>query len=196
MGDPFRAARIPDVLLDIAKRPKIPRPPRKTATPSGPKWLGLERDPIYVGGPGEPPEHFLLRGNVSKDEWPPYWGFTKILGAEGPAGGWYYQKSEMGGRHLPGGSVLDFSIEDRYPKIAVRVQTERFHIGVGSAKRAYDYEQKIFLSQQGFVVHDIFSYQYLHDPSGQACIRLLWGILNGLIQPDPALSGSVSVRPA
>ncbi len=186
---------VPNVLMRVGIRPAIPKPPRPTIFPSGPKGLGLERKPIIVGGPGEPFPTFLGQNN-SLDEWPPYWALTKIKGPEGESSGWYYQKSEAGGRHLPGGSVLDFSVEDQWPMIAIRVQTERFHVGVSSQKRAYDYEQKIFLSQQGYVVHDIYSYQYLQDETGQACIRLIYGILNGQVQPDPALSGSVSVRPA
>jgi hypothetical protein len=131
---------------------------------------------------------------ASIDELYPYWALTKILGPEGI--NWFYQKSEMGGRHLPGGSVLDFSIEDRYPRIALRVQTERFHVGVGSQKHAYDYEQMLFLSQMGFEVRDIFSHQYLSDPTGQRCLKLVYAVLNGLSQPNPAQVGSVSVRPA
>jgi hypothetical protein len=183
---------IPSELLYVAKRPKIPRPPRKTILPQGPKGLGLQRKPVILGK--IVPEMFPAVQFDSLDELYPYWALTKLMGPEGSL--WYYQKSEMGGRHLPGGSVLDFSIEDREPKIAMRVQTERFHVGVSSHKRAYDYEQMLFLSQSGFVVHDIFSHQYIHDESGQACLRLCYAILNGFAQPNPALTGAVSVRPA
>jgi hypothetical protein len=183
---------IPSVIIDIGKRAKIPRPPRPTITPQGPKGLGLQRKPILLGK--IVPEMFPGVEFASIDELYPYWALTKLIGPEGM--GWYYQKSEQGGRHLPGGSVLDFSIEDREPKIAMRVQTERFHVGVSSHKRAYDYEQMLFLSQGGFVVHDIFSHQYIHDESGQACLRLCYAILNGFAQPNPALTGAVSVRPA
>lgn len=190
-----RIPGIPDVLFRAGIRPQIPKPPRPTIFPSGPKGLGLERKPTIIGGPGEPFPGFLGQNN-SLDEWFPYWSLMKILGPEGESSRWFYQKSEMGGRHLPGGSVLDFSIELGYPLIGMRVQTERFHVGVPSAKRAYDYEQKIFLSQSGYNVYDLFSHQYLHDLTGQSCIRLVYGILNGQTQPDPGLSGSTSVRPA
>lgn len=190
-----RIPGIPNVLTQVGIRPKIPRPPRPTVFPSGPKGLGLERKPTIVGGPGEPFPGFLGQNN-SLDEWYPYWALMKILGPEGEASGWWYQKSEMGGRKLPGGAVLDFSIEVGYPLIGMRVQTERFHVGVTSQKRAYDYEQRVFLEQQGYMVRDIYSHQYINDQTGQACIRLVYGILNGTIQPDPALSGSTSVRPA
>jgi hypothetical protein len=187
-----RIPGIPDVLLEVGKRARIPRPPRPTIYPQGPKGLGLQKKPVVYNT--ITPEMFPGVEFASYDELLPYWAFTKILGPEGL--NWYYQKSEMGGRHLPGGSVLDFSIEDREPKIAVRVQTERFHVGVNSEKRAYDYEQMLFLSQSGFVVHDIFSHQYLHDETGQTCLRLCWAILNGFVQPNPALTGALSVRPA
>jgi hypothetical protein len=190
-----RIPGIPRVLTQVGIRPKVPKPPRPTIFPSGPKGLGLERKPVIVGGPGEPFPGFLGQNN-SLSEWPPYWALTKIKGPEGEASGWWYQKSESGGRHLPGGSVLDFSIEDQYPMIALRCQTERFHVGVSSQKRAYDREQLIFLSQQGYRVVDIYDYQYLGDETGQAIIKLIWAVLNGQQQPDPGLSGSVSVRPA
>jgi hypothetical protein len=192
MTDYSKIPGIPQSQFYVGRRPKIPRPPRPTYKPAGPKELGLERKVVIVTA--IVPEMFPGVEFASYDELLPYWALTKAIGPEGL--GWFYQKSEMGGRHLPGGSVLDFSIENQEPKIAIRVQTERFHVGVSSHKRAYDYEQKIFLEQQGFTVRDIYSHQYLHDETGQACLRLIWGILQGWIQPDPALSGSVSVRPA
>ena len=183
---------IPDVLINIGRRPKIPRPPRPTIFPSGPKALGLDKDPVL--SPKIVPEMFPGVEFASVDELYPYWALTKILGPEGV--NWFYQKSEMGGRHLPGGSVLDFSIEDRQPPIALRVQTERFHVGVSSHKRAYDYEQKIFLWNSGYQVADIYSHQYIQDETGQRCLRLVYAVLNGHLSADPALSGSASVRPA
>jgi len=187
-----RIKGVPDVLFDVARRPKIPKPPRGTIFPSGPKGLGLERSTVIVTE--ITPEMFPGVQFASYDELLPYWSLTKILGPEGML--WFYQKSDMGGRHLPGGAVLDFAIEDRFPPIGLRVQTERFHVGVSSQKRAYDYEQMIFLAQSGYEVRDIFSHQYLHDPTGQTCLKLVYGILNGTSQPNPAQSGVISVRPA
>jgi hypothetical protein len=187
-----RIPGVPDSQFTVGRRPKIPRPPRPTIFPSGPKYLGLDKDPVL--SPKIVPEMFPGVEFASIDELYPYWALTKIMGPEGQ--NWYYQKSEMGGRHLPGGAVLDFSIEDREPKIALRIATERFHIAVTSHKRAYDYEQKIALWSMGFQVADLFSFQYLDDVTGQTCLRLVYAVLNGHLQADPALSGVPSVRPA
>ena len=176
------------------RRASIPKPPRPTIFPEGPKALHLDTKPVFVGGPGEPPAAFLERGYNSRDEWPPYWAFSKIKGPEGS--GWYYQRADLGGRKLPGGAVVDFAVVDQSPPLAVRIQTERFHIATNFRKQAADREQRIALSNAGWIVLDIFSYTYLGDPTGKKVIQLVNDILGGRMQPSPLTTGVTSVRPA
>jgi hypothetical protein len=175
-------------------RPSVPRPPRPTIFPAGPKQLHVTSKPEFIGGPGEPPLWFLNLGYNSRDEWPPYWWLTKKKGPEGQ--GWVYQKNELNGRKMPGGAVVDFAVLDQSPPIAIRVQTERFHLAVNFRKQAGDREQRVALSNAGFTVADIYSYTYIHDPSGRAVSKLMSDILGGRHQPDPITTGTTSVRPS
>lgn len=177
-----------------ASRAAVPRPPRPTIFPQGPRGLHLTAKPVFVGGPGDPPAWFLALAYNSVDEWQPYWAFTKRKGPEGQ--GWVYQKNELNGRKMPGGAVIDFAVVDQSPPIAVRIQTERYHLATGFRKQAADREQRVALSNAGWIVLDVYSYMYLKDPSGRAVLKLVGDILAGRMQPNPITAGTTSVRAA
>lgn len=181
---------LPKQIKEGLRPPSATRPP---VLPTGPKRYRLERRPEIQAGPGEPPPGFVTP-TTSRDEWFVYWALTKIKGPEGPANGWAYQDAQAGGRSLPGGSILDFLIYDRQPRLAIRVQTERFHITFGSRQHAHDHEQMMALYRLGFEVVNIFSQDFIHDKSGKAVLKVVREALSGVRQADPIAFGMALAR--
>lgn len=177
--------------------PAIPRLRTAARIPRGPE---LYRQPAQkVGGPGEPPPGFVGHRN-SAVEWPPYWGLAKIFAnptdpRTGPFNGgwpdWEYQNPDQTGAGVTG-SVIDFVVykaRNRSTPLAIRVQTERFHLYVDAYKQGYDAMQRSELERY-FEVVDIFDYQYMGDPTGKNVIVLLKQVL-GLIEiPNPLVAGT------
>lgn len=170
-----------------------PQPPKRTALPSGPKRYRLEARGIIIGGPGEPPPGFVT-GTTSKVEWYWYWAMTKLKGPEGPSSGWAYQDSAAGGRTLPGGSILDFLVFDQVPRLAIRIQTDRFHQAFGARQIIYDTEQMITLNRLGYEVVNTWSQDWQNDASGQAVIAACKKILYGGRERDPIATANSIVR--
>jgi hypothetical protein len=146
--------------------------------PSGPKWL---KKPKLLSGPGEPPPEFLFSMN-SRTEWMVYWALWKIFKDEGdprvppflgsPSGSWSYQTPVEGGRRQVGGAIVDFVIENTPQPIALRIQTERFHVFTDPNQIGFDRDSLIMLSQ-GMRVADVYEQDFIHDKSGVACIVAL-----------------------
>lgn len=174
---------------------------RFSAMPKGPEWLHLRRDPAEVGGPGAPPPGFVV-GQTSADEWIFYWAMAKVTGTpKDPRmppffGGddWIYQKAVDGGRKK-GGAVLDFYYTGSTPPIGIRIQTERYHIFTTGRKQAYDALQKQEVSQN-YVVVDVFSQDYLADPSGNTACKIAAQAIKGEGRVDVLGTGrGMRVRP-
>jgi hypothetical protein len=170
-----------------------PQAPHRSAMPTGPKRYRLDADATIVGGPGTPPVGFVT-ATTSAVEWMVYWAMTKIKGPEGPASGWAYQDAAGGGRSIPGGSILDFLVFDRVPRLAIRVQTERFHQAFGSRQQGHDIEQMITLQRLGYDVQNIWDQDFINDKSGKAVIRVLLEVLAGVHQRDPIATGNSLAR--
>jgi hypothetical protein len=157
----------------------------------GPEVLGIALAPVVEReGPGEPPEGFV-GGTTSKTEWYVWWALEKLctpLGIE-----FTYQSSYAGGRHLPGGAVVDFVIFMPLYEILLRVQTFRFHFTLGSEKQQYDVEQKIELTDmnQGQVVVDIYEQDFIDDETGYKVLKVCREALNLQEEPNPLASGNV-----
>jgi hypothetical protein len=170
---------------------KEPRAPRGTI-PTGSRALGLGQTvPNVGGGPGLAPAGFI-GGATSQSEWYIYWALLQIRGPEGDEGRWDYQSSTQGGRHLVGGSVVDFTIyEDQYI-IGVRIQTFYFHLAnpAQSYKQADDLEQKVHL-QDGtdMIIIDVYEQDLIHDESGEAAKREILRALSLVEEYNPRLSG-------
>lgn len=150
--------------------------------------LGLLGERLFQGGPGDPPPGFV-GGTNSKTEWWIYWALTKILGKEGV--GWSYQASYAGGRHSPGGAVIDFVVYMPMQDILMRIQTWRFHIGAGSEKITYDHEQKIAYSSaiNDDVVIDVYEQDFIDDETGKKVIEVVKDALAGIEWPNPIQRG-------
>jgi hypothetical protein len=172
---------------------KPPRAPRGTI-PTGSRILGLGFDvPTIGGGPGMAPAGFI-GGATSQSEWYIYWALTEIRGPEGDEGRWDYQSSTQGGRHIVGGSVVDFTAYENQYIIGIRIQTFYFHLASpeGSYKQASDLEQKVHL-QDGtdMYVVDVYEQDFIHDPSGEAAKREVLRALSLIEEYNPRSAGLV-----
>lgn len=168
---------------------KPPKPPR-AVFPQGPEVLGISLGPIQVGGPGVAPAGFI-GGTNSQSEWYIYWALTKILGPEGYI--WSYQQSFLGGRHLPGGAVVDFVVYYELYAVGMRIQTYFFHEAslMGSYKHASDLEQRISLTDNGLIVVDIYEQNFIHDATGKAAIQQVLRAMQLVEEFNPRATGTV-----
>lgn len=171
----------------------------------GPRFLQLDKRARLEGGPGEPPPGFLSF-TTSKDEWYVYWGMAKVFNdppypRKPPYTGgvrWRYQKAIDGGRRVSGGAVVDFVVGDDLTgerlyreRIGIRVQTERFHVYALQRIKAYDLNQAFQLSKQMRVI-DLYSQDFIKDPTGNAIVRLLHDTLAGTSSRNPATSATAT----
>jgi hypothetical protein len=133
-----------------------------------------------------------------------YWALAKIFGdptdpRQPPFDGgwpiWTYQKAAQGGRHMPGGSVIDFVVWDAGEggkPIALRVVTEYFHLFTSNQKHVTDALQRESLENYATVI-DLLDYQFINDPTGQAVIVVCKNALGLIESANPLLSG-IAVR--
>lgn len=163
---------------------------------TGPRDLGLQKDPARQTGPGEPPPGFIS-ATTSRSEWVFYWALAKAFNdPRDPRlppfwGGrdWAYQIAFQGGRREPGGAVVDYLIYLPGETIGVRLQTERFHIAVGPEKQAYDEAQFNNLSRY-LTVRDVYEQDFLGDRSGAAAVRVAVETIGGRGRMSPIRSGT------
>ena len=66
----------------------------------------------------------------------------------------FFQSSKMGGRHMPGGAVVDFDFPSLL--LAWRIQGEYWHVG-NPAVEARDELQKLALTTIGYTVVDCYA---------------------------------------
>lgn len=166
---------------------------------TGPRLYQLQAEPGRAGkGPGEPPVDFLNAHN-SRDEWDVYWALAVLLGTppdprQPPYNGgttWKYQRSEtpadvgFSAGRVPGGSVSDFVVNaDTTAPIVIRLQSERFHVFANATVQARDLFIRNHLRGIGRVV-DIYSQDFVNDPSGDAVCRVVALALKGIELPSP-----------
>ena len=179
-----------------SKRPS--RLQKPAALPTGPRAFGGK--PQIVAGPGSPPPGFLGATN-SVYEWMVYWGLAKIFNnpqdpRQGPFEGgwpdWGYQAPVEGGRRQLGGAVIDFIVYEpgrRGVPVAIRIVTEAWHIFTTARKQANDTIQRTNVENQADVV-DIYDYEFINDPTGQAVIVRLKEVLGLIERVNPLLSGT------
>lgn len=190
----------------LAARRRPVRPPRMRTIPTIPRGPRLYRQPPgsdIMSGPGEPPPGFLTYTN-SRSEWWIYWAISKVLNNPrnprvGPFTGypglWSYQSPFEGGRAIRGGQVIDFMIESpstNYGTVAIRIQTERYHIMTDTAKRA---KETILQARVGRHVRivDIFEQDFMMGPnaqSGQAAVLEVKRAIYGGRASDPLKAGT------
>lgn len=162
-----------------------------TVIPRGSRLVQRAMDVERIGaGPGQAPVGFV-GGTTSLSEWYIYWALFKLLGPEGDQ--WAYQESFLGGRHLPGGAVVDFVIYQADLEIGVRIQTFYFHMAAGSWKQASDIEQRIALGKlYDMQIVDVYEQDYINDESGQAALKVMREVLAGIEHFNPLATGLVT----
>lgn len=193
-------------LPSVKERRRPVRPPRMRSIPTIPRGPRLYRQrpgSDRISGPGEPPPGFLTYTN-SRTEWVIYWALSKVLKfpkdpRAGPfigyPGLWGYQTPFEGGRAIRGGQVLDFLVESpstNYGTVAIRIQTERYHIFTDEAKRA---KERILAARvaRHTRIADIYEQDITMGPnaeSGQAAILEVKRVLFGGRPSDPLKAGT------
>ena len=164
--------------------------------PTGPAILHVAE--TYVGGYGEPPAGFVV-GQTSITEWIVYWSLAKIYDdPKDPRippyfGGrdWSYQVPK-GGKWVRalGSAVVDFIVYQGNTALAIRVQTEHFHIFTDNRKQANDAMQRVNLSADDLTVLDLYDTELLGDPSGQKAIVNIKRLLGQIERINPMISGT------
>lgn len=177
---------------------RLRTPKRLPRLPRLPSMYARITKTLRVTGPGNPPNGFVGANN-SASEWVVYWAMWKVFNEPGdvraapflgsPTGRWSYQAPFMGGRRIKGGNVIDFVVNLGARRIAIRVQTERYHIFVNSEIQAYDRMQAASFDADIEVV-DIFEQDFIEDHSGVACIQMLRAIIAGEYMPSPLTQGT------
>jgi hypothetical protein len=177
----------------LAKDP--PKP--KGLTQRGPEDLAVGSVVFVSDTPEGLPDYLFEGGAVSDDERYIYWALLKELGQpiQGGEEVWRYQQPPLGGRHLSGGLVADFVVDpnrvSRPRPLAIRVVSYRFHLAAGSVVEAYDREQVDVLYEYGYEVIDVYSQDFLSDPTGNAAREVTRDALAGIQRPNPDALGIV-----
>lgn len=179
---------------NLSRPAKIPRLAHAPIRPSGPAVLNVAE--FFVGGYGEPPAGFVV-GQTSVTEWIYYWALAKVFNdPKDPRippyfGGenWSYQVAK-GGKWVRalGSAVVDFVVYQGDTALAIRLQTEHFHVFTDSRKHASDLLQRVNLSDE-FIVIDVYDEELLGDPSGQKAVLAVKRHLGRLERVNPVLSG-------
>ena len=168
--------------------------------PHGNRIVSVKEE--YIGGYGDPPPGFV-RGQTSASEWIVYWASFKAFGARedprqppfyGLPGKFSYQSPELGGfiRSI-GSAVVDYLYYLGPEMVAVRLQTEFFHLYTDNRKQADDEFQRVLLERKGIRVYDMYDYDVLGDPSGQKAIIAVKRAL-GLIERVNPLKDGTAIR--
>jgi hypothetical protein len=86
---------------------------------------------------------------------------------------WGYQ-IPVGGAYVraPGSAVPDFVYYGRKggSRVAIRIVTPYFHEGKGARVQGYDLLQILTIERHGYTVIDVFSSDYMRDPTGAAAV--------------------------
>lgn len=164
--------------------------------PTGPQRLRIIEQ--FVGGYGDPPPGFI-GGQNSITEWIVYFSLFKIFDPHAdprkpPFFGlrpyFAYQSAELGLYvRAPGSAVVDFLIYEGRTLIAMRIQTEFFHVFTDERKHASDLVQRANLARKLKVI-DVYDNDLLGDPSGAKAIVTLKRALNMIEDINPVINGN------
>jgi hypothetical protein len=166
----------------------IPKVKRQTAMPQPKKVFGSAGRRVFFGGPELFAAQFI-GPTTSKSEGYIYWALLKVLGPAGE-GSWGYQISSNNSA-----TIIDFVIWNQQPRLAWRVQSERFHIATLQYKHTYDRLQKEMLERSGYKVIDLYEEHFLKDKTGRAAILLVKDALKGRQRPSPIRYKTGLARP-
>jgi hypothetical protein len=170
-------------------RPQIPKVEKHTLRPEPPrKFPRGSFKGIYTGGPGQ----FALQFKGPTTSISEGYIFWALLGLKGEPGNdtWGYQIKSSNGA-----AIIDFVIWDTEPRIAIRVQSERYHLAVLNRKQTRDRLQKQILERSGYKVIDVYEEHFLGDKTGFATIMVVKDALKGIERPSPITYKTGKSRP-
>lgn len=186
-------------------RRRIPTLRTLAKLPEGPQIVQAIRRPDFQSGPGEPPPGFL-NGQNSRVEWVAYWALAKIYGTpldprQGPFTGgppnWQYQTPLMGSyRRQLNSAVVDFLIDGEPKPVAIRLQTEFFHLITDAAQQARDRTQRMELENYGPVI-DVYDFELIGEndnETAQKAVTTMKAAIGRIERPDPIASGQIRRR--
>ena len=159
-----------------------------TVIPQGSRAIQTIMRSVLISGPGDAPAGFV-GGTTSLSEWYIYWALLQILGPEGDS--WAYQESFLGGRHMPGGAVVDFIVYQGNVELGLRIQTFYYHLAAGSFKQSTDFEQRIALTGGGLLIIDVYEQDFINDNTGKAVLHVVREALAGIEHYNPRAQGTV-----
>ncbi len=174
---------------------------RAPARPTGPRMYGLSKAPIVLGGPGTPPNGFLTV-HTTAVEWVAYFWLWDVLGVEGdprdppfvgaPDFRFAYQKVFPGlGGGKTGSTSIDFLVRQG-PRgdLAVRIQSEAFHVFAKSDQIVYDRFQKGRIARTEDII-DVFEQYLMTDAQrrGGSAHRVIEDAVHRIEWADPTLTG-------
>lgn len=171
-----------------SKRAQIPKVKRVTRWPEPKKVYGEVGKLVQQGGPELLAARFI-GPTTSKSEGYIWWALEKVLGPPGETS-WGYQISSNNSA-----TIIDFVVWDRQPRIAIRVQSERFHIATLADRHTYDRQQREMLERSGYKVVDVYEEHFLKDKSGFAAIMVVKDALKGIERPSPIAYKTGQSRP-
>ena len=176
----------------VVRPPRLRRPP---VAARGPRSVQARR--IHTGGPGQPPEGFILPTN-SRSEWIWYWASMRVLDPDRDprqppfTGGrlWRYQSPQLGGyvRAL-GSAVVDFLYFTSVPAVVVRIVTYYWHLAAPSSQQGHDRIQLVNLADQFHVV-DVYEQEFIGDETGESAVLLVKETLGLMRRTDPLAAGT------
>lgn len=163
-------------------------PPRKVQKPRPPNAIARGTRVAHRSGPGDAPPGFVT-ATTSLSEWYIYWAFLVLKGKEN-YNSWGFQVP-INGRS----AIVDFMVWDQEPRLAIRIQTERWHIAAPSRVQMYDERSKRMLERMGYKVIDIYEQNFIKDKSGRAAIMKVKMALKGQQDPNPITAPTSLARP-
>lgn len=179
--------------VDIPKFRTLPK------LPQGPRMF--RQHVTYANGPGQPPPGFI-NGQNSSTEWYCYWALAKIFDSPrdprigpfiGDGDNWSYQTPALGYRlRSLNSAVIDFVVHIGGKDVAIRVQTERFHIFTDSRRQAADLTQRMRLEGVAEVV-DVYDDDIIGNndfETGQKAIVTMKAAIGMIEAINPITSGT------
>lgn len=163
----------------------IIRPRQSASFPEGTFPAGRRQKSIWWPPPPEF-QLYIKKNHSSKMEWH-LWLAAKLIFKQDPGEFWFFQYPFAGGRRVRGGQVIDVAITGTNPPIAVRLQSDRYHVGVNHLKRWEDEQQRQQLLDAGWWCVNIYE-QYLRKTlyNGRAALFWMRQAMSGVEAPSPA----------
>lgn len=175
---------------------------RPTVAPSGPEILGLRKQRVHTGGPGQPPPGFVT-ATTSAVEWVWYWASAVYLRSppdprQPPYIGdgilWSYQvPDDAHDVRALGSYVSDFVYYLGTGQTVVRIDTYYYHIAADPEQQARDLYQKLHGNAENVIVVSAYDASFMGDPTGRAAVAAVADAIAGREIVSPIRGGTARV---